>query len=290
MGNTRSISTLFSKFQYLLGSAKRKEISRQNLKLMRSSNYKPLLKLADVFESISEETFDTQEKQWFDKIKSLRSSMLQSSEQLAVVDYGAGLGPAHQASEEAKVADICRRASVSQLFGQLLFKIVRDFNFKRGIELGTCLGISASYQTAAMELNNDGRFVTCEGAPSFAAFAEKSIKNLGINRVEVVPGRFTDTYKSVLESQSPIDYAFIDGHHDEFATVEYFEQLIPHLAELCVVVFDDINWSDGMKRAWAKIRVMKGLTATVYLRKMGLVIIDKKNTPATPAHYEYFLG
>ena len=48
-------------------------------------------------------------------------------------------------------------------------------------------------------------------------------------------------------------YAFIDVHHDDKATVACFKQILPYIADEAVIVFDDISWSDGMKRAWKKI-------------------------------------
>ena len=45
----------------------------------------------------------------------------------------------------------------------------------------------------------------------------------------------------------------IDGHHDEQATIAYFEKFIPYLSKNSIIVFDDISWSDGMRRAWNTI-------------------------------------
>jgi predicted O-methyltransferase YrrM len=43
-----------------------------------------------------------------------------------------------------------------------------------------------------------------------------------------------------------LDFAFIDGHHDERATVAYFQQMKPSLSPGAVVLFYDIKWSSGM--------------------------------------------
>ena len=66
----------------------------------------------------------------------------------------------------------------------------------------------------------------------------------------MVTGRFQDTLQGVLQERAPVDYAFIDGHHDEHATLRYFDQIHPHLAETALVIFDDVAWSAGMRRAW----------------------------------------
>ena len=41
-----------------------------------------------------------------------------------------------------------------------------------------------------------------------------------------------------------------------------------------VFVFDDINWSEGMKRAWNEIKNHPKVTVTIDLFMMGLVFFD----------------
>lgn len=279
------------------GAPKERAISKRNLSLMQSSNEELIKKLANVLESISTHRFTEQETEWFSRIESLRSNLLSSTEIIPVVDYGPGHRGTQRTQEEmdkgvageASVAEICRKVSSPSTYCRLLFKIVHDFKVKRGVELGTALGISCAYQSAGMDLNNGGQFVTCEGSPGVASVAERNLQGLGLNKTRVVQGRFHDTYESVLTSQHPVDYVFIDGHHDEFATVDYFEKLVPHLDDTAIVVFDDIDWSDGMKRAWKKIIGMKGILATVALKNLGIVITDKKSKSAL-THYEFFLN
>ena len=89
--------------------------------------------------------------------------------------------------------------------------------------MGTAVGISAAYQAAALALNGRGTFTTLEGAEPLADI-----------------GRFEDTLDAVLERRRPVDYVFVDGRHDRQATLAYFEQTIPFLAETAFLIFDDI--------------------------------------------------
>jgi hypothetical protein len=68
----------------------------------------------------------------------------------------------------------------------------------------------------------------------------------------------------------------------------YFEQLIPHLSDTAIVVFDGIDRSDGMRRAWKKIISMNGIVATVALKNLGITITDKA-ARSSAMHYEFFL-
>ena len=135
--------------------------------------------------------------------------------------------------------------------------------------MGTCVGVSAAYIASALKLNDHGRLITLEGSPALADIARDTLQRLDLDRVEDRTGRFSETLDPALKAMTPVDFAFIDGHHDEVATLNYLEQIKPYLADGAVVVFDDIAWSDGMRRAWRQI-------ATAYtsidLRNVGVVI------------------
>jgi hypothetical protein len=47
---------------------------------------------------------------------------------------------------------------------------------------------------------------------------------------------------------------FIDGHHQEEPTLRYHEGARRIIHPRGIIVHDDIAWSAGMVRAWAKIR------------------------------------
>ena len=139
--------------------------------------------------------------------------------------------------------------------------------------MGTAVGISAAYQAAALALNGRGTFTTLEGAEPLADIARDNLRRLGLGMVEVVVGRFEDTLDAVLERRRPVDYVFVDGRHDRQATLAYFEQTIPFLAETAFLIFDDIAWSDGMKQAWRTIARDKRVGLAVDLGVVGLCVL-----------------
>jgi predicted O-methyltransferase YrrM len=149
--------------------------------------------------------------------------------------------------------------------------------------MGTAVGISAAYQAAALRLNGGGRFATLEGAPTLAEIARANLGELGLDTVDVVVGRFGATLPSVLAARRPLDYVFVDGHHDGEATVAYFEQLLPHLAPRAYLVFDDVAWSDGMRRAWERIALDPRVSMVVDLGAIGVAVVDA----ARPAPRRY---
>jgi predicted O-methyltransferase YrrM len=226
---------------------------------------------------------DAEERRWVDRIEGLRRTLSASRTVVSRVDYGAR-NPRMQLTDEmmyqgeattATIGDICRTASNPSRTALLLFKLIRGFRPRVCLELGTSLGITAAYEAAALTLNGAGRLVTLEGAETIASLATQNLGGLGLTNVTVVVGRFQDTLEGVLRDHRPIDYAFVDGHHDERATVQYFQQILPALAPRAVLVFDDIAWNAGMGRAWKAISEHPAVTLAIDLSAMGVCVIDR---------------
>jgi methyltransferase family protein len=219
-----------------------------------------------------------EEQAWIDRIEALRAALESDHSEISIVDYGVGQPGQTRTEREMSagtvatdtIADVCINCSKPYFWSLLLFKMVRELRPSVCLELGTCLGLSGAYQAAALCLNRTGTLVTLEGAESLATHAREHFHTLGLDNVTVVVGRFQDTLGKVLQARGPIDYAFIDGHHDERATLAYFEQILPFTAEKAVLVFDDISWSEGMKRAWAALKRHPRVAIAVDLRTLGV--------------------
>jgi predicted O-methyltransferase YrrM len=181
------------------------------------------------------------------------------------------------------IGEISRRASKSYFWSQILFQLVRHFKPVNCLELGTCLGISSAYQGAALNLNQRGQLITIEGSEALACIAKRELSTLGLDNVVVVAGKFQEELQPILERLGSVDYAFIDGHHDEDATLAYYRQVLPFLSLPALLVFDDINWSEGMKRAWKAILEDERVSMSVDLRQIGICLLDgTPNTKAKP--------
>jgi predicted O-methyltransferase YrrM len=226
-----------------------------------------------------------EERALFRQIEGIRERALRSDEVIEQLDFGAGK-PDETLSVEAmaggrkqtrRVASMVQ-ASKSPFWAGFLFRIVRNLGMQNGIELGTCLGLSAAYQAGAMKLNGKGKLYTFEGAPALADISARHLNELGLDsHVSIVRGRFSDTLPGHLQRLAPFDYVFIDGHHDEHATVDYFEQIHPYLAPQAIVVFDDIAWSPGMARAWQRLKADPRLPVAVDLGRIGITQVGVPN-------------
>ena len=216
-----------------------------------------------------------------DRIEHLRRILEASNDEIVVIDYGAG-SPTDDLSPEAmaqgravtyRLRDLATLVSMPRRWALLLFQLVRQLQPQTCLELGTAMGISAAYQAAALELNGSGRLISLEGAPDVAEIARRNLRALDLTAATVVVGRFADSLPSALETLGPLEYALVDGHHDRDATIEYFLQLLPSLTDDAVVVFDDIDWSSGMREAWQVIREHGSVRLSVDTRKLGLTVV-----------------
>lgn len=174
------------------------------------------------------------------------------------------------------------RAAKSAFWCGFLFRLVLERRAASILELGTNLGISAAYLATAQRLAGGGRLVSIEGAPSLAALAREHLRQLGLEGAAVAEGRFAHVLPEVLPGAAPLDFVFVDGHHDGPATIRYFEQMRPFLAPGAVVVFDDVAWSAGMAAAWREVSAREGFAASLDLGALGVCVVGERSGPPHP--------
>jgi predicted O-methyltransferase YrrM len=197
------------------------------------------------------------------RIEQIRSEMAASNEMLGAWDrpwlasspeLQERLGLKHSDDRfetTISVKEACK-ASKPAAWCRALLAIVLKNKPRMIVEMGTNVGMSGLYLGAGLALNGFGRLITMEGAPSKAALASRHFERLNVP-AKCVIGGFEDTLAGVLEEAKPIDLAFIDGFHEHSATVKYHEAFNRAAAPGAVLVYDDINWSDGMRAAWRTI-------------------------------------
>jgi len=232
-----------------------------------------------LLESLSNTT-SAQEQELICSIEERRSSLLRSAEEITVIDYGAGKPGSDRTKEEMEkgvkstslVGNICR-GSKPAFWATILFKLIRKLQPLSCVELGACVGISGSYQAAALSINGKGRLVTLEGSPEISRIARETLKCLNLPNASVVTGRFHEILKGVLASSKPVDFFFNDGHHDHDAVIEYFTEALPFLSNEAVMVVDDISWSPGMRKAWTEIEDDTRVAVSIDLRAIGVALV-----------------
>lgn len=204
---------------------------------------------------------DPEERAWMRRLAELRRRLRRSREPVTLTN-------------PAGVQTVGQRYlfSKSPVGALLLFRLVREFRPSRCLELGTNVGVSAAYQAAALALNGGGELHTVEGSQPLAELSRGYLASLQLP-AQVHAGRFADVLPGLLPRTAPLDYVFVDGHHDGPATVGYFAQIQPSLSPGALVVFDDVAWSDGMAEAWRTIQADPRVRVAVSFGIMGACLV-----------------
>lgn len=230
-------------------------------------------KVASAIKSLDDARF-RQREEWPDRIEMMRNELLSSDDPLVEGDFG-DPGIYDGGSKTIKSCCTVSKPPREALF---LYCLTKSLKSKKVLELGTNLGISSAYLAAGMKHGDEsGRLITCEASPYRQRIANQVHKKLGLENVQYVLGMFSETLNNTLEQFGVMDFAFIDGHHKYQATLDYLNKIVPYATEGCVFLFDDIRWSEGMKKAWDEIRADERFSTVIDLETVGLCVLGMSN-------------
>jgi len=207
----------------------------------------------------------------FDTIEKIRQQLLHNKNEIQILDLGAG-SKFEDNSEKKTISFICKRFSKSPKLCKTLYRITAHLKPSNMIELGTSLGLSTMYQAAG---NPEGVITTIEGCHATAAVAAANIERSGIRNINLLTGAFDALLPQLLERTKRVDYVYIDGNHTYDATIRYFKMIKPYVNKKTLIVFDDINWSEGMRKAWSEIKSDTDVTLTADFYFLGLIFFNK---------------
>jgi len=205
-----------------------------------------------------------------DDIWELRQELLADKTYIEVTDLGAGSRILK--SNRRRLCDIVKNSAIDEKFGEMLFRFIVYFDPKTIIEIGTSLGIGTLY----MALPNSKTVIhTIEGCPQTAETAKANFDLLEAENIVQHIGNFDDKLPEILEKIEKIDFVFFDGNHTKQATLNYFEMCLPKVKNNTVFIFDDINWSSDMNKAWKTVIQNPKITMSIDIFRCGIVFFNK---------------
>ena len=222
-----------------------------------------------VFDFIIHVLNDKKEYACYPEIEKLRKELLKNNATIEVEDFGAG--SAVIPFKNRVVKDIAASSLKKKKYAQLLFRIVKYYQAKTIVELGTSFGITTSYLALA---NRGSKVFTFEGAHNIAEIALNNFKTMGLENIELAEGNFEKTLSLFNNKIENIDLLFVDGNHRKKATLEYFDLFLKKSTEQSIFIFDDIHWSVEMEEAWKLIQQHDSVTMTIDLFFIGLVFFN----------------
>lgn len=201
------------------------------------------------------------------QIQELRKELLRSNEIIEITDFGAGSRTG--SGNSRKIKEIAKNSAVDAKYGKLLSRIVSHYQLKNGLELGTSLGIGSAYITFNTGLE---QLISIEGCSSIYKSASQNIERLGLTNVQLINGEFDKVLDEILSNQKTLDIAYIDGNHQYEATMHYFKKILDRAHDETFMIFDDINWSTGMRKAWDEICTHPDIHVSMEFFRMGIVL------------------
>lgn len=213
--------------------------------------------------------YDKAQHDAYSAIIAYRSELLNNSDIITITDFGSGSKVFK--SNERSISAIAKTSGTSLKHAKLLFRMVRHFQPKQILELGTNLGIG----TQALALPNpDANITTIEGCPEILKVATKQFLHKNLSNIHSIQGSFQDKIQEL--PPTTWDLIFFDGHHSKAATLTYFEMLLPNAHHNSVFIFDDIYWSKGMTEAWEIIKEHPQVTVSIDTFNWGIVFFRKE--------------
>jgi predicted O-methyltransferase YrrM len=204
-------------------------------------------------------------------IEQLRKELLHDHRLLQIEDMGAG--SRIHTTKEKRVKDLAATALKPKKYAQLLFRLVKHYQPKTIIELGTSLGITTSYLSTA---HPGAQITTVEGSKAIWHIANENFSKLNFNTIQLLEGNFDVVLPKVLQHHPSVDLAYIDGNHRYTPTINYFHQFLGRSHNNTILVFDDIHWSKEMEHAWNEIRQHPSVRCTVDIFFLGFVFFRQE--------------
>ncbi len=222
-----------------------------------------------VFNLVTKCFYDKTIYKEYKEIEQYRTSLLKNKNTIEVTDLGAGSKTTKHSKRD--ISQIAKNVSTSKRRAKLLYRLIRYFNCKNSLELGTSLGIG----THALSMGNlNGNITTIEGCPNLAKFSREKLKQLHLYNIEVLTGDFSEVLKTLKENT--FDLVYFDGNHQKDATLNYFEILLPKAHNNTVFIFDDIYWSKDMTSAWETIKQHPKVTVSIDTFYWGFIFFRKE--------------
>ena len=213
----------------------------------------------------------------FQKCEDHRNSLLVDNRIIAYDIFGS--------NQKSLVKDICKKASSTPIWGRFLFLIIKKIKSPKILEIGTNLGVSGSYILSALKNKKNTRFITMEGVPDLCKIANTHFDSINPSKNhQIIQGIYKNSFPKIINKKINFNLFFIDGNHNREDTLHYFNALKSVSEIPTIMIFDDINWSIGMKECWSIIKEDKTITYSIDFFKWGIIIITKSQ----PKFYSSF--
>lgn len=154
---------------------------------------------------------------------------------------------------------------------RVLFRTLEFLELKKGLELGSSIGISSSYLAKAV---SPGILYCMTENAALCDLANKVHKSLNITNCNNLCKSFNEIMEETQLKFDEADFVFINGIESSRDTVRYFEQVLPFLHEKSIIIINDIYRSGKIHEDWQRIKSNKKVTLSIDLFYFGIVFFS----------------
>jgi len=169
-------------------------------------------------------------------------------------------------SPKRKLSKIIKNESTPAKYSFLIYRTAKYFGIGNILELGTSLGLNTLLLSKTCS-----NLYSFEISTELANYAKNLLSKNNIRNVDVRNASIDKELVNLLNEIEKIDLVYFDANHTEEATIRYFKICLEKAHADSVFIFDDINWSQGMKRAWKRIKKDERVKISIDLFRMGIV-------------------
>ncbi len=219
-----------------------------------------------VFKLITECFYDKKIYTAYQTMADYRNNLLTDNTTITVQDFGAGSRVFKNNERQVKL--LAKHVGISPKRAKLLYRMGNYFQVENALEIGTSLGIG----TISLALSCK-HVTTLEGCPETAKTALKYLNKNHIDNTALIVGNFDTEIPKLIEKY---DLIYMDGNHQQKATLSYFEQVLKLAHNDTIIILDDIHWSKEMETAWKIICNDKRVSVSIDTFQWGIISLRKE--------------
>lgn len=137
------------------------------------------------------------------------------------------------------------------LYYRLMYELAAELRPRLALEVGTYDGAGACHLAAGCP---ETRVVTVDVDPAASERCRAAAAAGGLRNVEAVTLRSdAPELLELLAARGPVDLLFVDGDHSYEAALGDYRRLLPLCRPGALVLLDDVDLDDGMRRFWSEV-------------------------------------
>jgi predicted O-methyltransferase YrrM len=129
--------------------------------------------------------------------------------------------------------------------GRLLYDIIKEHGYVRGLEIGTSNGYSALWLGMALK-ENGGRLITIEIEPQRAREAKENFQHAGLE--DVIESHVNDALREIPGLEGEFDFVFIDAWKPDY--LKYLKLVLPKMKPGGVITAHNVTSQGGSMRGF----------------------------------------